>query len=132
MIGSTRLVTVLAYAAPVDMRKSFDGLTALVTQELGQDVLAGGVYLFISRSRKRAKVLFWDGTGLCLYAKRLEKGRFTAVWEGKSGVPVRMTTTELALFLEGSELAGRVTLSPPPFSPLSPFAEALPSTTTVL
>jgi len=132
MIGSTRRVTVLAYAAPVDMRKAFDGLTALVTQVLGQDVLSGEVYLFISRSRKRAKVLFWDGTGLCLYAKRLEKGRFSAVWEGNSGAPVRMTTTELALFLEGSELAGRVALSPPPFSPLSPFAEALQNTTSVL
>jgi transposase len=113
MIGSTRQVRVFAYAAPVDMRKGFEGLSALVRQQLGRDLLLGDLYLFVNAHRKRAKVLHWDGTGLCLYAKRLEKrGRFACLWSQKGGEAVELTATELALFLEGSELVGRVTLSP--------------------
>ena len=56
--------------------KDFDGLSALVAGELGRDPLGGDLFLFVSRNRIRAKVLHWDGTGLCLYAKRLEKGKF--------------------------------------------------------
>lgn len=121
MIGSTRRVAVWAHVAPVDMRKAFDALSAIVTGAMQKELLSGDVFLFVSRNRKRAKALLWDGTGLCLYAKRLEKGRFTALWasepgEGRSpGEALRMTMSELALFLEGSELAGRVALSPAPF-----------------
>ena len=82
MIGSTRQVAVYAYTQPTDMRKSFDGLAALVTQGLQRDPLGGDLFLFVSRNRKRAKVLLFDGTGVCIYAKRLEVRdcRFTAVW----------------------------------------------------
>lgn len=112
MIGSARQIAVYAYGEPVDMRKSFNTLSALVV-ELGKDVLSGHYFLFVSRNRKRAKVLYFDGTGLCLLAKRLDKGRFAAVYErGNSGV-VRMTLPELALFIEGSQAVGRVELSPP-------------------
>lgn len=97
------------------MRKGFDGLFALVTQTLGRNVLAGDLYLFVSKTRRRAKVLFWDGTGLCIYAKRLERGRFTAPWAQSGSGNLEMTMSELALFLEGSKLAGKVALSPPPF-----------------
>jgi transposase len=78
VIGSSRRLRVFAYAEPVDMRRGFNGLGALVTEKLGRDVLAGELFLFVSRRRKRAKVLFWDGTGLVIYAKRLERGCFTA------------------------------------------------------
>ncbi len=115
MIGSTRHVRVFAYDAPVDMRRGFDGLHALVTQGLQRDVLAGDVFLFVSRTRKRAKALFWDGTGLCIYAKRLEQGRFAAPWAKDTTGPMEMTMSELALFLEGSSLVGKVQLSPAPF-----------------
>jgi transposase len=117
MIGSTRRVTVWGYGAPVDMRKAFDALSGLVSTTMGKELLSGDVFLFVSKNRKRAKALLWDGTGLCLYAKRLEKGRFTALWkrEAGNGGTLKMTLTELALFLEGSELAGRVALSPAPF-----------------
>ena len=71
MIGSTRQVAVWVYESPVDMRRSFDGLYALVKQGLGRNPLSGDCFLFVSRNRKRAKVLFWDGTGLCVYAKYL-------------------------------------------------------------
>ena len=116
MIGSTRQVTVYAYGAPVDMRKGFDGLSALVMNDLGRDPLTGDFYVFTNRTRKRAKVLLWDGTGLCIYAKRLEQGRFACLWrESSATAPLRLTMSELQLFLEGSAFVGRMPLSPAPF-----------------
>lgn len=115
MIGSTRQVRVHAYGKPADLRKGYDGLCALVTRELGRDPLDGGLYLFTSRSRKRAKVLLWDGTGLCIYAKRLEQGCFACLWREDEGKPLRLTLNELQLFLDGSALIGRVAVSPPVF-----------------
>ncbi|MFY0525968.1 IS66 family insertion sequence element accessory protein TnpB [Archangium gephyra] len=117
MIGSTRRLAVYAYGQPCDMRKSFDGLCGLVKQALGRDFLSGDVFLFVGRDRKRAKALFWDGTGLCLYAKRLEKGRFAPLWQPeKDKQPLVLTVSELALFLEGSALVGRAPLSPAPYT----------------
>jgi transposase len=116
VIGSTRQVSVWVYATAVDMRKSYDSLSVLVSSGLERDVLCGDCFLFVGKDRRRAKVLLWDGTGLCLYQKRLEQGRFSAPWS-VGGAPVgalKMTMSELALFLEGSELAGRVALSPAP------------------
>jgi transposase len=115
MIGSTRQVGVWAYGAPADLRKGFDGLSALVSQGLGRDPLSGDCYLFVNATRKRTKVLLWDGTGLCIYAKRLEQGRFACLWRDATTRVVRLTMSELQLFLEGSALVGRVALSPAPF-----------------
>jgi transposase len=117
MIGSTRVVQVFAFPRPVDMRKWFDGLFALVTQGLQRNPLSGELFLFVSKNRKRAKVLYWDGTGLCVFAKRLEKGQFAKLWRDDSTAPLELTQSELALFLEGSVLVGKLPLSPPPFSP---------------
>lgn len=110
MIGSSRQLRVFACGAPVDMRNGFDGLGSMVSERLKRDVLQGDLFLFVGKTRKRAKVLFWDGTGLVVYAKRLERGRFAAPWES-----AEMTMSELSLFLEGSKAIGRVALSPPPF-----------------
>ena len=115
MIGSTRQVVVWAYGAPADLRKGFDGLSALVSERLGRDPLSGDCYLFANATRKRAKVLLWDGTGLCIYAKRLERGRFACLWRAADARSMRLTMSELQLFLEGSPLVGRVALSPAPF-----------------
>ncbi len=113
MIGLPRSVSVFAFDEPCDMRKSFDTLTALVTEHMKRDVLAGDLYLFVSRDRRRAKVLYFDGTGMCLLAKRLEKGQFSAAWKrAKSKRGFEMTLAELALFIEGSEVAARVALWP--------------------
>jgi transposase len=109
VIGSTRALRVLAYSRPADMRKGFDGLYGLVVRHLGRDPLSGDLFLFVGRNRKRAKVLHWDGTGLCLYAKRLEKGLFAQVWGEE---PTELTMSELQLFLEGSSLVGKVRISP--------------------
>lgn len=91
------------------MRKSFNTLSALVSA-MGHDVVAGDAFVFVAKGRRRAKVLWFDGTGLCLLAKRLERGRFAPVWER-----TELTSSELVLFLEGSELVGRLPLSPPAF-----------------
>ncbi len=117
MIGGTRQVAVWAYGRPVDMRKSFDGLWAVVRDELGRDPMSGDLFLFTGRNRRRAKVLLWDGTGVCIYAKRLEQGRFTNLCaETPEGTPLRMTVAELQLFLEGTRLEGRLPLSPAQYS----------------
>lgn len=108
-----RRVTVYAHAHPTDMRKGFDGLSALVTHGLERDPLSGDAFIFVSRDRVRAKVLHWDGTGLCIYAKRLERGRFARLWRDEGETPITLTVSELDLFLEGSTLIGRVALSPP-------------------
>jgi len=111
----TRAVRVFACAVPVDMRKGFDGLSALVEQQLGGQLLKGDVFLFVGRCRQRAKVLYFDGTGLVLLTKRLFKGRFARPWVQQGAASVELTVTELSLFLEGCELAGRWRLSPPAF-----------------
>lgn len=113
MIGSTRGQRVWAYAEAADMRKGFDGLSTLVRERLGQDPLSGDCFLFTNRNRTRCKVLVWDGTGLCLYHKRLERGRFAALWR-PAGDPLVLTMSELSLYLEGCTLLGRAPLSPPP------------------
>ncbi len=114
MIGSTRQVRVYAYSQPADLRAGFNGLSGLVREGMGHDELSGDLYLFVSRNRQRAKVLLWDGTGLCIYAKRLERGRFACLWRQAGASEVQLTMSELQLFLEGSRLIGRVQLSPSP------------------
>ena len=113
MIGVARGVNVYAYAEPVDMRKSFNTLSALVEQYMKRDVLTGDLYLFVAKNRKRAKILYFDGTGICLFAKRLEQGKFVALWKRSRNLNFEMTLSELALFVEGSDAIGRIRLSPP-------------------
>jgi transposase len=112
MIGSTRSVRVFAYTLPTDMRKGFDGLYGMVSTLMEREPLSGDMYLFVARNLKRAKVLMWDGTGLCLYAKRLEKGKFAKLWGGEDTTSIELTMSELQLFLEGSRLVGKVAISP--------------------
>lgn len=107
MIISARQVAVFAYAEPIDMRKSFDTLAALVKEALKQDLLSGSLFLFVSRNRKRAKVLYFDGTGLCLFAKRLGKGQFSPVCDRERSPSVQLTLSELAQFIEGSAAIGK-------------------------
>jgi transposase len=118
-----RRVQVFAYTRPTDMRKGFDGLCALVTQGLQRDPLSGDIFIFVSRDRVRAKTLQWDGTGLCLYAKRLERGRFATLWRAEDDNPITLTISELDLFLDGSTLVGRVALTPPAITQFSLAAD---------
>lgn len=102
---------VWAYPAPVDLRKGYDGLYGLVVQGLKQDAMSGDLFLFVSESRKLCKVLVWDGNGLCIFQKRLARGQFAKLWRDDDQV-IRLTTSELSLFIEGATIIGRQSLSP--------------------
>ena len=78
ILGTSRAVRVFAYPAPVDLRKGYDGLYGLVKQGLNRDPLSGDLFLFSNRRRRGCKVLVWDGTGLCIFQKRLERGCFVS------------------------------------------------------
>jgi len=86
-----------------DLRRSFDGLHGLVQSQLAEDPQSGHLFLFCNKTRTRLKVLCFDGTGLWVCAKRLERGRFT--WPAAdAGAKVRLDAAELALLLGGLEL----------------------------
>jgi transposase len=88
----------------VDMRKGFDGLYGLVRDQLGQDPLSGYLFLFSNRTRTRLKALVWDGSGLWVCAKRLEKGRFRWPVAGEKQRSVTMRAEELAMLVNGLDL----------------------------
>lgn len=94
-------VRVWVYGQPTDMRKSFDGLYALVRNALAQDPLSGALFVFINRRGTQTKVLYWDRTGFCVWAKRLEQGRLVSDW--RSMRSREMDWTGLKLLLEGIE-----------------------------
>ena len=111
ILSPSRAVRVFAYPAAVDLRKGYDGLYGLVQTGLKHDPMSGDLFLFVSASRKLCKVLLWDGTGLCIFQKRLERGCFAKLWRD-DGQVVRLTQSELALFIEGCTLLDRRSLSP--------------------
>lgn len=111
ILGTSRAVRVFAYPAPVDLRKGYDGLCGLVQTGLGRDPLSGELFLFVNQARKLCKVLLWDGTGLCIFQKRLERGAFAKLWRD-DGQELRLTASVLALFIEGCTLVGQRALSP--------------------
>jgi transposase len=86
----------------VDMRKGFEGLYGLVRDQLGQDPLSGHLFLFTNRTKTRLKALVWDGSGLWVCAKRLEKGRFQ--WPEGGARSVMMRPEELAMLLNGLDV----------------------------
>jgi len=94
-------VRVFVYGEPVNMRLSFDGLYALTKNKLGLDPQSGNLFAFINRRATQIKVLYFDRTGLCVWAMRLEQGRFLDDWDH---VRTReMDWTGLKLLLEGIE-----------------------------
>jgi transposase len=111
ILGTTRAVRAFAYPRPADLRKGYDGLFGLVKAGLGRDPLSGELFLFVNKRRDACKVLMWDGTGLCIFQKRLAQGRFASLWR-EDGAAALLTASELALFIEGCELIGRRALSP--------------------
>lgn len=105
MFGLGPATKVFLGVAPVDMRKGFDGLFGLVRDHLRQDPLSGHLFLFANRSRTRMKVLVWDGSGLWVCAKRLEKGRFRWPTAEATIRSVTMRGEELAMLLNGLDAA---------------------------
>ena len=95
-------VRVFLYGSPVDMRRSFDGLYAIARQVLPIDPLAGHLYAFINARATQMKVLYFDRSGWCVWAKRLEQGRFLSDWSRISTREIDLT--QLKLLLEGIEV----------------------------
>lgn len=104
MITLPPAIRVFIATKPADLRKSFDGLAALVREIIRQDPLSGHLFVFRSRRGYSAKILFWDRTGFCIWYKRLEKGvfRFPVSETGS----IEISAADLALLLEGIDLAG--------------------------
>jgi transposase len=99
MIAVPPGVQILLAARPVDFRKGMDGLAALVQQALRADPFASELFIFRAKRADRVKVLVYDGTGLVLYNKRLEAGRFA--WPSPAEGVVRLSAAQLATLLEG-------------------------------
>jgi transposase len=99
VIGPTGAVRVLVATRPVDFRKGAEGLAALVREEMRADPFGGTVFVFRARRADRVKLIFWDGTGMCLFAKRLEHGAFR--WPKVQDGVIRLTAAQLSALLEG-------------------------------
>ena len=91
------------YNLPVDMRRSFDGLMAIVQTEFQHDVRQGDLFLFINKRRDRIKMLWWDDDGLAIFMKRLEEGTFERPANTADDKHLQMDRTELSLLLSGIE-----------------------------
>ncbi|MCG5517410.1 MULTISPECIES: IS66 family insertion sequence element accessory protein TnpB [unclassified Ectothiorhodospira] len=89
---------------PTDMRRSYDGLVALVKQHLGMDPLSGQGFIFINRRRTQLKVLYFDEDGYCLWCKRLEQGRFRRLGD-PAQAKVALSQTEFSALIEGLQIA---------------------------
>ena len=99
MIGLPLGTRIWLAAGVTDMRRGFDGLAAIVQDKLDADAFSGHVFVFCGRRGDRLKILWWDGNGMCLFAKRLEHGRF--VWPRAESGSVHLTAAQLSMLLEG-------------------------------
>lgn len=108
MLSLSSAARIFLCREPVDFRKSHDGLVAIIRDHLGEDVFAGGVFVFLNKRSDRVKLIEWDRNGLWLHYKRLEKGTFRWSSPGRQE-KVKMTRAELSMLLEGIDLkAGRM------------------------
>ncbi len=107
MLSFTGSLKVFVALEACDMRKGFNGLHALVTERLGEDPRAGSLFVFSNRRRSRLKILYWDGSGLWILSKRLERGTFS--WP-KSVEPeatkLKLSPEALAMLTDGVDLRG--------------------------
>jgi transposase len=99
VIGLGSAVRVMVSTRPVDFRKGAEGLAALVREEMKSDPFSGVVYVFRAKRADRVKLVFWDGTGVCLFAKRLEDGKFR--WPNVQDGVIRLSAAQLSALLEG-------------------------------
>jgi transposase len=105
MFALTPATRVFVALAPVDLRRSFNGLCACVEQVLLQDPVSGHLFLFTNSRRTRLKILYWDGSGLWVCAKRLERGRFT--WPTGDGASASLRPEELSALVNGLEVRAK-------------------------
>jgi transposase len=99
MIGPTGHVRVMMATKPVDFRKGAEGLAALVRDAMLADPFDGAIYVFRARRADRIKLIYWDGTGVCLFAKRLEDRAFR--WPKVEDGVIRLSLAEVSALLEG-------------------------------
>lgn len=99
MISLPSGTRIFLVAGATDMRKGFDGLAAVVQQVIQRDPFSGQLFVFRGRRGDRVKLLWWDGQGLCLFYKRLERGRF--VWPQAKDGAVHLSAAQLVMLLEG-------------------------------
>ncbi len=104
MLAFPHSVRIFVAVAPVDMRKQYDGLWTTAQQQLGEDPKNGAVFCFINKERTRLKLLYWDGTGVWVLAKRLEQGRFSWPAPSQASPKLALAPEALALLLGGIEL----------------------------
>jgi transposase len=100
-LGAARIYL---YAQNVDMRKSFDGLHAIIQAEFERDALGGDLFVFLNRRRDRLKLMVWEPDGWAMFYKRLEAGTFERPRPAADGVSMELDATDLALLLAGVEL----------------------------
>ena len=99
MLALSSYLRYFIYCKPIDMRKGFDGLAGIVRNEMSQNPLDGGVYIFLNKSLTHIKLLYWDGDGFALFYKRLEKGRYAM--PSHCGVSKPLAKDALLMLLEG-------------------------------
>ncbi len=107
MLSVSSHVRVFLARDPVDMRKSFHGLTALTESVLKQDPLSGHLFMFVNRRRDRIKLLYWGGSGFCIWYQQLQRGTYqlpdTATADAHTGIEI--TVSQLSLILDGIDLS---------------------------
>ena len=104
MLAFPAAIRIFVAVQPVDMRKSFNGLWAAALEQLQEDPKNGAVFAFINKERTRLKLLYWDGTGVWVLAKRLEQGRFSWPAPSDSRAKLSLAPEALALLVGGVEL----------------------------
>jgi transposase len=99
MLAFPAAIRIFLAVRPVDMRKSFNGLWDSVQEHLGEDPRSGAVFCFTNTDRTRLKLLYWDGTGVCVLAKRLERSRFSWMAAGDERAKVALAPEALAMLV---------------------------------
>ena len=105
MLTFPATIQIFIATEPVDLRKGFEGLSAIVRDVMKQDPLSGHFFCFLNRRRDRAKIIFFDRSGYCIFFKRLEKSTFKLPVQPDARV-IEMEAPELMLLLEGIDLRG--------------------------
>ena len=113
MLSFSSNVRIFVCTVATDMRKSFNGLSMLATEQMGGDPLSGHLFLFTNKRRNLLKILYWDADGFAIWYKRLEEGTFAIAFDEPAGDDdaqskprrIELTATQLAMLLGGVDLA---------------------------
>ena len=104
MLSLSPPIRIFLCVLPTDMRRGFDGLMRMAEEHLQQNVLDGGLFVFVNRRRDRVKILAWEGDGLSIWYKRLEAGSFQIPAGHARAAGLELDATELSLLLSGVDL----------------------------